>query len=113
VVEAPKPSGIPNVFGLNEPQHVVSKLYFEIMKLMDSLSVWTKSREFPEPLFIAFNTAVTALAAADRGDQLRLFPPHHLDAACFSVCRVHRPYRSVWSGANGQICFRHRIRPAS
>ena len=60
MVEAIKPSDIPNVFGLNEPQHMLSKLYFEIMKLMDSLSVWTKCKEFPEPLFIAFNVAVTA-----------------------------------------------------
>jgi len=65
VVEAPKPSDIPNVFGLNEPQHMVSKLYFEIMELMDSLSVWTKNREFPEPLFVAFNTAVTAWHITD------------------------------------------------
>jgi len=65
VVEAPKPSDIPNVFGLNEPQHMVSKLYFEIQQLMDSLSVWTKSGSFPEPLFIAFNTAVTAWHITD------------------------------------------------
>ena len=44
---------------------MVSKLYFEIMKLIDSLSVWTKSREFPKPLFIAFNTAVTAWHITD------------------------------------------------
>jgi hypothetical protein len=44
---------------------MVAKLYFEIMKLMDSLSVWTKSSEFPEPLFIAFNTAVTAWHITD------------------------------------------------
>jgi hypothetical protein len=40
---APKLSPISNVFGLNEPQHMISKLYFELLKLMDSLSVWTKS----------------------------------------------------------------------
>ena len=65
MVEPPKPSDIPNVFGLNEPQHMVSKLYFEILELMESLSVWTKSGEFPEPLFIAFNTAVTAWHITD------------------------------------------------
>jgi hypothetical protein len=65
MVEAPKPSEIPNVFALNEPQHMVSKLYFEIMKLMDSLSIWTERKEFPEPLFIAFNTAVTAWHITD------------------------------------------------
>jgi hypothetical protein len=65
LVEPPKPSDIPNVFGLSEPQHMVSKLYFEIMKLMDSMSVWTERREFPEPLFIAFNTAVTAWHITD------------------------------------------------
>lgn len=65
MIEVPKPSDIPNVFGLNQPQHMVSKLYFEIMKLMDSLSVWTKVQEFPEPLFIAFNAAVTAWHITD------------------------------------------------
>jgi hypothetical protein len=65
LIRSRAPNRIPNVFGLNEPQHMVSKPYFEIMKLMDSLSVWTKSREFPEPLFIAFNTAVTAWHITD------------------------------------------------
>jgi hypothetical protein len=65
VIELPKPSDITNVFGLSEPQHMLSKLYFEIMKLLDSMSVWTERREFPEPLFIAFNTAVTAWHIAD------------------------------------------------
>ena len=44
MAEPPKPSDIPNVFGLNEPQHMLSKLYFEIMKLMDSLSAWDKEQ---------------------------------------------------------------------
>jgi hypothetical protein len=65
VIEPPKPSDITNVFGLGEPQHMVSKLYFEIMKLLDSMSVWTERKEFPEPLFIAFNTAVTAWHITD------------------------------------------------
>ena len=65
MIEVPKPTDIPNVFGLSQPQHMVSKLYFEIMKLMDSLSVWTKGQEFPEPLFIAFNAAVTAWHITD------------------------------------------------
>jgi hypothetical protein len=63
--EVPRPSDIQNVFGLNQPQHMVSKLYFEIMKLMDSTSVWTKNESFPEPLFFAFNTAVTAWHITD------------------------------------------------
>ena len=65
MVEAPKPSDIPNVFGLSQPQHLMSKLYYELQQLMDSLSVWTKSGSFPEPLFIAFNTAVTAWHITD------------------------------------------------
>jgi hypothetical protein len=65
MVQAPLPSDIPNVFGLNQPQHLVSKLYFELQQLMESLSVWTKSGSFPEPLFIAFNTAVTAWHITD------------------------------------------------
>ncbi|NVO14789.1 MAG: hypothetical protein HXX10_12205 [Rhodoplanes sp.] len=44
---------------------MVSKLSFEIDKLMNSQSVWTKSEGFPEPLFIAFNTAVTAWHITD------------------------------------------------
>src|SRR5580693_1957546 len=40
---APPPSDIPNVFGMNEPQHMLTKLYVEIWDLSASLSVWTKS----------------------------------------------------------------------
>jgi hypothetical protein len=65
VVEKPKGSDIPNVFGLNEPQHMVSKLYFELLQLMDSGSVWKENGSFPEPLFFAFNTAVTAWHITD------------------------------------------------
>jgi homogentisate 1,2-dioxygenase len=44
---APPPSDIPNVFGMNEPQHMLTKLYVEIWDLSASLSVWTKSESFP------------------------------------------------------------------
>jgi len=40
-------SEIPNVFGMNEPQHMLTKLYVEIQDLSTSLSVWTKSEAFP------------------------------------------------------------------
>lgn len=63
--DSSKPSDIPNVFGLNQPQHMLTKLYVEIMRLTDSLSVWTKNEAFPEPLFLAFNTAVTAWHMTD------------------------------------------------
>jgi hypothetical protein len=59
MAEAPPPSEIPNVFGMNEPQHMLTKLYVEIQDLSTSLSVWTKSEAFPRPLFIAWNTAMT------------------------------------------------------
>jgi hypothetical protein len=62
---APPPSDIPNVFGMNEPQHMLTKLYVEIWDLSASLSVWTKSESFPRPLFIAWNTAVTAWHMTD------------------------------------------------
>ena len=65
MVEVPKPSDIQNVFAMSEPQHMVSKLYFEILKLMDSMSVWTKSEAFPEPVFIAYNAAITAWHITD------------------------------------------------
>jgi hypothetical protein len=65
MAEAPPPSDIPNVFGMNEPQHMLTKLYVEISDLSTSLSVWTKSESFPRPLFIAWNTAVTAWHMTD------------------------------------------------
>jgi hypothetical protein len=65
MAEAPPPSDIPNVFGMNQPQHMVTKLYAEIQQLTESLSVWTKSESFPTPLFIAWNAAVTAWHLTD------------------------------------------------
>jgi len=46
MAEALPPSEIPNVFGMNEPQHMLTKLYVEIQDLSTSLSVWTKARPF-------------------------------------------------------------------
>jgi hypothetical protein len=63
--EEPPPSDIPNVFGMNQPQHMITKLYVEIQQLTESLSVWTKSESFPTPLFIAWNAAVTAWHLTD------------------------------------------------
>jgi hypothetical protein len=63
--EPPKPSEIQNVFALNKPQHMLSKLLWEIDRLSTSLSVWTKRTEFPEPLFIVWNAAVTAWHITD------------------------------------------------
>lgn len=65
MAQVPKPSDIKNVFALNKPQHMLSKLLWEIDGLSKSLSVWTKRTEFPEPLFIAFNAAVTAWHITD------------------------------------------------
>src|SRR5581483_10232667 len=63
--EPPKLSDIQNVFALNKPQHMLSKLLWEIDRLSTSLSVWTKRTEFPEPLFIVWNAAVTAWHITD------------------------------------------------
>jgi len=52
MAEIPKPSDIQNVFALNKPQHMLSKLLWEIDSLSKSLSVWTKRSEFPEPLLL-------------------------------------------------------------
>jgi len=65
VIEAPKLSDIQNVFGMHEPQHMLSKLLWEIDTLITSTSVWTKSEGFPVPIFAAFNTAVTAWHITD------------------------------------------------
>jgi hypothetical protein len=65
MAQPPPSSDIPNVFGMNEPQHMLMKLYTEIQSLTESLSVWTKTDGFPKPLFIAWNTAVTAWHITD------------------------------------------------
>jgi len=36
MAEAPPPSDIPNVFGMNEPQHMLTKLYVELHDLSTS-----------------------------------------------------------------------------
>lgn len=65
MAEIPAPSDIQNVFALNKPQHMLSKLVWEMESLSKSLSVWTQRGEFPEPLFIAWNAAVTAWHITD------------------------------------------------
>jgi hypothetical protein len=64
-MELPQPSDIQNVFALNKPQHMLSKLLWELDSLSKSLSVWTKKTEFPEPLFVAWNAVVTAWHITD------------------------------------------------
>ena len=63
MVEVPKRSDIQTVFAMNEPQHMLSKLIWEIQRLTDAMSVWND--KFPEPIFMAFNTAVTAWHITD------------------------------------------------
>jgi hypothetical protein len=65
MVEAPNPSDIQNVFGMNEPQHMWAKLAWELQHLTTSMSVWEDSGPYPEPIFRAFNTAVTAWHISD------------------------------------------------
>jgi hypothetical protein len=50
---------------MHEPQHMLSKLLWEIRELTDVMSVWTENEEFPVPIFIAFNAAVTAWHITD------------------------------------------------
>jgi hypothetical protein len=65
MVEQPKPSEIPNVFGMDHPQHMWTKLAWELNALMSSMSVWKDNEAAPEPLFHAFNTAITAWHLTD------------------------------------------------
>jgi hypothetical protein len=65
MVEAPKPSEIPNVFAMNEPQHMWVKLAWELQHLTSSMSVWEDEGPYPEAIFRAFNTAVTAWHISD------------------------------------------------
>ncbi|MGJ5068185.1 hypothetical protein [Bradyrhizobium oligotrophicum] len=65
MVEPPKQSEISNVFGMNHPQHMWTKLAWELNALMNSMSVWKDNEAAPEPLFHAFNTSVTAWHMSD------------------------------------------------
>lgn len=65
MVEQPKPSEISTVFGMDHPQHMWTKLAWELNGLIDSMSVWKDNEAAPEPLFHAFNTAVTAWHMTD------------------------------------------------
>jgi hypothetical protein len=60
-----KPSPIENVFAMSEPQHVLSKLLWEIDALTQSQSVWVDNETFPTPIFRAWNAAVTAWHITD------------------------------------------------
>ena len=65
MLEQPKQSAIPNVFGMDHPQHMWTKLAWELNALMNSMSVWKDNEAAPEPLFHAFNTAITAWHISD------------------------------------------------
>jgi hypothetical protein len=56
---------IQNVLAMNEPQHMLSKLFWEVQELMQSQSVWKENDSFPTPIFFAFNAAVTAWHITD------------------------------------------------
>jgi hypothetical protein len=59
MADAPKPGSLTNVFGLDKPQHIYTKMMVEIMRFQDALSEWSKNEPYPDALFIAFNLAVT------------------------------------------------------
>jgi hypothetical protein len=65
MVDQPKQSAIPNVFGMDHPQHMFTKLAWELNALMDSMSVWKDNEAAPHSLFMAFNTAITAWHVTD------------------------------------------------
>lgn len=65
MIELPKPSSIENVFAMNEPHHMLSKLLWELQCLMNAESVWKDNESFPTPIFHAWNTAVTAWHISD------------------------------------------------
>lgn len=65
MVEPLKSSDIGNVFAMHEPQHMLSKLLWEIYELTNSMSVWMENGQWPVPIFQAFNTAVTAWHITD------------------------------------------------
>ena len=65
MLDQPKQSAIPNVFGMDHPQHMWMKLAWELNALMGSMSVWKDNEAAPEPLFHAFNTAITACHITD------------------------------------------------
>jgi hypothetical protein len=65
MIEQPKLSEIPNVFGMDHPQHMFIKLSWELNALMGSMSVWKDNESAPQSLFIAFNTAITAWHMTD------------------------------------------------
>jgi hypothetical protein len=64
-MQPPTPSPIENVFAMSEPQHMLSKLLWEIDGLMQSQSVWVDNETFPTPIFRAWNAAVTAWHISD------------------------------------------------
>lgn len=65
MVVVPKPSSLKNVFGLNDPQHMYTKLLTEIVDLQDAQSTWTQNEPYPKALFLAYNVAVTAWHMTD------------------------------------------------
>ncbi len=65
MIEVPKPSDIENVFAMSEPQHMLSKLLWEIDELTQSQSVWVDNETFPSPIFRGWNAAVTAWHITD------------------------------------------------
>ena len=59
MVDEQKPGSLSNVFGLSSPQHIYTKMMVDIWALQDASSVWAQNKPYPEPLFAAFNLAVT------------------------------------------------------
>jgi hypothetical protein len=65
MAEAPKPSEIPNVLAMDDPQQMLAKLLWEIDELTTAMSVWEDNEPFPVAIFTAFNAVVTAWHITD------------------------------------------------
>ena len=63
--KSPVQSDIQNVLAMNKPQHMLSKLLWEIFHMTNSMSVHEDNGQFPEQIFWAFNCAVTAWHITD------------------------------------------------
>lgn len=65
MVETGQAASISNVFVMSHPQHMPAKLSWELEYLTSCMSVWEDNNGYPEPIYRAFNTAVTAWHISD------------------------------------------------
>jgi hypothetical protein len=90
MVEHPKQSEIPNVFGMDHPQHMFVKLGWELNALMSSMSVWKDNEAAPESLSM-LSTLPSRLGMSPIGSGNTDF------GYCRSLVRIQlpRPIKSI------------------